>query len=147
MKPGFFIFLIALLAIFTIGNAIFAFSMDTTNCERAYLNPLVYKMCMSEVQILQDDQEKLNVKMNYLASLIFADAEKEGKKQQLSAALNAENKTPSQEYMINRYILNHKILFEEIEYDKHKIKESKEELDQIMTDFLEKNSFPKKVKK
>ena len=144
MKPGFFIFLIALL---TIGNAIFAFAADTTNCERAYLNPLVYKMCMSEVQMIQDDQEKLSVKMNYLASLIFADAEKEGKKQQLSAALNAENKSPTQEYMINRYIFKHKILFEEIEYEKHKIKTSREELDQIMADFLEKNSFPKKVKK
>jgi len=126
------IFITAFLILFITSNS------NAFDCEKAFLNPLVYRMCKTEETMILEETEKIKVRRDNFAKLILEDAGKVNKKQELQAALASTNKSPSEEYLINGFIYKNKTLLEDINYQDWKLTASKDEMETIMNNFYDK---------
>ena len=108
------------------------------DCDKAFFDRPVYHMCKQEELQIQQDTDIIKEKRDRFEKAIFTDAERQGKKQELEAALASTNKTPTEEFLINGFIRRQKDYLNEINYLEWKLTASKEEIEQIMDNYYEK---------
>ena len=107
------------------------------NCDKAFLNPIVYHMCNEEEAMIKADTQKLQARNDEFLKLLFEDAKKLNIYDDLQAALDSEHKTPTEEYLIHRLIYKNKKILEKIQYDEYKLAASKEEIEMIMKNYFD----------
>ncbi len=114
---------------------LFCNNSHALDCERAFLNPPVYRMCKTEADMIQTETEKIKVMKDNFAKLLLDDAEKAGKNKEMASALASVNKSPSEEYLINSFINKNKLILDDINYREWKLKASVDEIELIMENF------------
>jgi len=114
---------------------LFCSNSNAFDCEKAFLNPTVYRMCKTEETMILEETEKIKARRDNFAKLILEDAGKVNKKQELQAALASINKSPTEEFLINSFIYKNRNLLEDINFQEWKLTASKDEMEQIMENF------------
>jgi len=93
--------------------------------------------------MIQVETERLKTRNADFLKIIFEDASKLNLTKDLKTALASKDKTPSEEYLINKFIQRNKTILDDIKYDEYKLSASKDEIELIMDNFYEKFT-PKK---
>ncbi len=101
-------------------------------------------MCETEEAMIQQETEDIKRKRDNFAKVIFEDASKLNLRQDLETALASKNKSPGEEYLINKFIRRSKKLLDEIEYQEYNLNNSIKEIEAIMTQYFEKYGPKKK---
>jgi len=131
--------------LFTILTLLFLCSnSNALDCDKAFLNHTVYRMCETEEAMIQQETEDIKRKRDNFTKTIFEDASKLNLRQDLETALASKNKSPGEEYLINKFIRKNKALLDEINYQEWKLTASKDEIEAIMTRYFEKYGPKKK---
>jgi len=131
--------------LFTILTLLFFCSnIHALDCDKAFLNHTVYRMCETEEAMIQQETEDIKRKRDNFAKVIFEDASKLNLRQDLETALASKNKSPGEEYLINKFIRRSKKLLDEIEYQEYNLNNSIKEIEAIMTQYFEKYGPKKK---
>ena len=131
--------------LFTILTLLFLSSnINALDCDKAFLNHTVYQMCVTEEDMIRQEAEMIAILRDNFTKTIFEDASKLNLRQDLETALASKNKSPGEEYLINKFIRKNKALLDEINYKEWKLTASKDEIEAIMTQYFEKYGPKKK---
>jgi hypothetical protein len=122
---------------------LFHTTSDALECEKAWLNPTVFRMCETEKVLLQANALKIKNMEDEFMKVVFEDAAKLNLAEDLKRALASEKKSPGESFTINKFLNRNKETLDRINWERYQHDISAKEMETIMNSFFESNG-PKK---